>query len=99
VIPVVFHHHDQIGDRLVYIFVFFVKINTVAYVSDLYTDSPVLLSFPHFYMGDPRLRAAVEGMDEPDPELHEFYLDVQPVSTLTRIITFPAREVHTTITS
>ncbi|XP_025422540.1 scavenger receptor class B member 1 isoform X2 [Sipha flava] len=41
-------------------------------------DSPVLLSFPHFYMGDPRLRAAVEGMDEPDPELHEFYLDVQP---------------------
>ncbi|XP_050061289.1 lysosome membrane protein 2 isoform X3 [Aphis gossypii] len=41
-------------------------------------DSPVLLSFPHFYMGDPRLREAVLGMDEPDADRHEFYIDVQP---------------------
>jgi len=41
-------------------------------------DSPVLLSFPHFYMGDPRLREAVHGMDEPDADRHEFYIDVQP---------------------
>lgn len=46
----------------------------------LFLDSPVLLSFPHFYMGDPRLREAVHGMDEPDAERHEFYIDVQPVS-------------------
>lgn len=46
-------------------------------------DSPVLLSFPHFYMGDPRLREAVNGMDAPDPDRHEFYIDVQPVSAMT----------------
>lgn len=46
----------------------------------LFADSPVLLSFPHFYMGDPRLREAVLGMDEPDADRHEFYIDVQPVS-------------------
>lgn len=43
-------------------------------------DSPVLLSFPHFYMGDQRLRDAVQGMDPPDADRHEFYIDVQPVS-------------------
>ncbi|KAL0281385.1 UNVERIFIED_CONTAM: hypothetical protein PYX00_002386 [Menopon gallinae] len=41
-------------------------------------DSPIMISFPHFYMADPKLREAVEGIDEPDPEKHQFYLDVQP---------------------
>jgi len=50
------------------------------YTLCLFADSPVLLSFPHFYMGDPRLREAVHGMDEPDADRHEFYIDVQPVS-------------------
>jgi len=44
------------------------------------TDSPVLLSFPHFYMGDQKLREAVHGIDPPDADRHEFYIDVQPVS-------------------
>lgn len=39
-----------------------------------------MISFPHFYMADPKLREAVEGIDEPDPEKHQFFLDVQPVS-------------------
>uniref|UniRef100_A0A0A9Z111 Scavenger receptor class B member 1 n=1 Tax=Lygus hesperus TaxID=30085 RepID=A0A0A9Z111_LYGHE len=41
-------------------------------------DSPVMISFPHFYLADPRLRDAVEGISEPDPEKHSFWLDVQP---------------------
>lgn len=71
----IFHRSDEILSIISFIYFFFFDFQC------LYdTDSPVLLSFPHFYMGDPRLRAAVQGMDEPDPELHEFYLDVQPVS-------------------
>lgn len=45
-------------------------------------DSPILLSFPHFYMGDQSLRLAVEGIAPPEKEKHQFFLDVQPVSTL-----------------
>lgn len=47
------------------------------------TDSPILLSFPHFYMGDDRIRTAVDGISPPEASKHEFYLDVQPVSTHT----------------
>jgi len=39
-------------------------------------------------MGDPRLREAVHGMDEPDADRHEFYIDVQPVSVHYIIICF-----------
>lgn len=45
-------------------------------------DSPIMLSFPHFYLADPKLREAVEGISEPDPEKHGFWLDVQPVINL-----------------
>lgn len=41
-------------------------------------DSPVLLSFPHFYLGDEKLRSAVEGISPPLKEKHGFYIDVQP---------------------
>ncbi|KDR20477.1 Scavenger receptor class B member 1 [Zootermopsis nevadensis] len=41
-------------------------------------DSPIMLSFPHFYLADPKLRDAVEGMSPPDPEKHQLYIDVQP---------------------
>jgi hypothetical protein len=41
-----------------------------------------MLSFPHFYLADPKLREAVEGISEPDPEKHSFWLDVQPVSCI-----------------
>ncbi|KAL1117907.1 hypothetical protein AAG570_004220, partial [Ranatra chinensis] len=46
-------------------------------------DSPVMLSFPHFYLADPKLREAVEGISEPDPEKHSFWLDVQPTTGTT----------------
>ncbi|XP_077301238.1 scavenger receptor class B member 1-like [Arctopsyche grandis] len=41
-------------------------------------DSPVMLSFPHFYLADENLRTALEGVSPPDPEKHKFYVDIQP---------------------
>ncbi|XKL65381.1 hypothetical protein PGB90_008801 [Kerria lacca] len=46
-------------------------------------DSPILLSFPHFYFGDDKVRTAVEGISPPDPSKHEFYMDVQPEMGIT----------------
>ncbi|KAJ0182901.1 hypothetical protein K1T71_000877 [Dendrolimus kikuchii] len=41
-------------------------------------DSPIMLSFPHFYLADPKLLDAVEGISPPVPEKHRLYIDVQP---------------------
>lgn len=37
--------------------------------------APIMMSFPHFYLGDPILLETVEGL-KPDPEKHDGYLDV-----------------------
>jgi hypothetical protein len=42
------------------------------------TGAPIMVSFPHFYLGDPRLLEEVEGL-KPDPEKHDFYLDIHEV--------------------
>ncbi|XP_076618652.1 epithelial membrane protein isoform X1 [Colletes latitarsis] len=42
-------------------------------------ESPVLISFPHFYLADPALREAVSGISAPIEEKHQFYIDVQPM--------------------
>lgn len=42
-------------------------------------DSPVLLSFPHFYLANDSYRTAVEGISLADPEKHSLYLDVMPL--------------------
>ena len=42
------------------------------------TGAPFMISFPHFYLGDPSLLEEVEGLN-PDPEKHDFYLDVHEV--------------------
>jgi hypothetical protein len=42
------------------------------------TGAPIMVSFPHFYLGDPRLLEEVEGLS-PDPEKHDLYLDVHEV--------------------
>ncbi|CAK1546431.1 unnamed protein product [Leptosia nina] len=39
--------------------------------------APLLASFPHFYLGDPKLREPFVGL-EPKPELHDSYLDIHP---------------------
>ncbi|XP_022122012.2 lysosome membrane protein 2 [Pieris rapae] len=39
--------------------------------------APLVASFPHFYLGDPKLREPFEGL-EPNPELHDSYLDIHP---------------------
>lgn len=43
-----------------------------------FMDSPSFISLPRFYLGDARLRAAVDGMEEPVKELHEMFFDVHP---------------------
>lgn len=43
------------------------------------SDSPILLSFPHFYLADQTLRTAVEGISPPEKDKHQLYIDVQPV--------------------
>ncbi|XP_055707249.1 scavenger receptor class B member 1 isoform X1 [Phlebotomus papatasi] len=47
-------------------------------VSACQFDSPILLSFPHFYMADQSYREAVEGISPPEKEKHQLYIDVQP---------------------
>ncbi|XP_066594971.1 scavenger receptor class B member 1 [Prorops nasuta] len=47
-------------------------------VSACQYDSPVLLSFPHFYLADPALREAVTGISPPVAEKHQLFIDVQP---------------------
>ncbi|XP_021917908.1 scavenger receptor class B member 1-like [Zootermopsis nevadensis] len=37
--------------------------------------APVMISFPHFYLGDPSLLQTVEGL-KPDPQKHYGYLDL-----------------------
>lgn len=44
-----------------------------------FVDSPVLISFPHFYMADDSLRTAVDGMSPAEKDKHQFFIDVQPV--------------------
>lgn len=46
----------------------------------IFLDSPILLSFPHFYLADDSLRLAVEGISPPEKEKHQLFIDVQPVS-------------------
>jgi scavenger receptor class B protein 1 len=41
-------------------------------------DSPILLSFPHFYLADDSLRTAVNGISPPEKEKHQLFIDVQP---------------------
>lgn len=45
------------------------------------SNVPVFISFPHFYLGDPRLVAAVEGLN-PQKAVHETYLEVEPQTGL-----------------
>ncbi|KOB51995.1 Epithelial membrane protein, partial [Operophtera brumata] len=39
--------------------------------------APAMVSFPHFYLGDPKLREDVIGL-KPDPARHETYVDIHP---------------------
>ncbi|KAJ4444622.1 hypothetical protein ANN_06418 [Periplaneta americana] len=41
--------------------------------------APVVMSFPHFYLGDPALQEIVDGLN-PDPEKHDGYIDIHQAS-------------------
>ncbi|KAG6443856.1 scavenger receptor class B member 1 [Manduca sexta] len=46
-------------------------------ITDCTMGAPALVSFPHFHLGDPRLREEVTGL-QPDPVLHDSYIDFHP---------------------
>ena len=48
----------------------------------LYPGAPVVASFPHFYLGDPKYAKAFEGLN-PVKEFHQTFLDLNPVRHLT----------------
>lgn len=39
--------------------------------------APAFISLPHFFKGDAKIAAAIEGL-KPDPELHKSYVDINP---------------------
>jgi hypothetical protein len=41
--------------------------------------APIMMSLPHFYLGDPSLLETVKGL-KPDPVKHDGYLDVHEAS-------------------
>lgn len=43
------------------------------------SGAPVYISNPHFYLADPTLLDAVEGL-KPNQSIHESYFKIQPVS-------------------
>jgi len=45
-----------------------------------FEEIPVVLSKPHFLDGDESLRTNVKGM-KPNREIHDFFIDVEPVKT------------------
>jgi len=46
-------------------------------VSKCQHDTPLFISWPHFYQADPSLREKVVGLS-PQKDKHEFYIDIQP---------------------
>lgn len=47
--------------------------------------APVFVSFPHFYLADPFYLNQVEGLN-PQKDLHEFFIDLEPVCKLNTIL-------------
>lgn len=48
-------------------------------------DAPIFISFPHFYLAGKELQESLDGL-KPDPEKHDMYLDVHPVSSFIIIL-------------
>ena len=44
-------------------------------------NSPVFVSFPHFYLADPYYSNFVMGLN-PQKDLHEFHIDLEPVNII-----------------
>lgn len=44
--------------------------------------TPAFISFPHFYLADPYYLNQVDGLN-PQKELHEFHIDLEPVQKNT----------------
>lgn len=46
--------------------------------------APAFVSFPHFYEADPSYLLNIKGLN-PDQDLHEFYVAVEPVSYMASL--------------
>ncbi|XP_054258358.1 platelet glycoprotein 4-like isoform X4 [Macrosteles quadrilineatus] len=51
-------------------------------VSPCANGVPIMMSFPHFMHADPAVTAHLKGLD-PDPEKHDFFIDIQPILGFT----------------
>ena len=58
--------------------IFIIEIEIVFFLSHS-SGAPVYISNPHFYLADPDLLDAVDGLT-PNQSLHETYFKIQPVS-------------------
>jgi len=57
-----------------------IKISFLICILFLQTGAPILMSFPHFYLGSETLREPFEGLEEPEQEKHESYVDIHQVN-------------------
>ncbi|KAG8172942.1 hypothetical protein JTE90_006707, partial [Oedothorax gibbosus] len=46
-------------------------------ISTCQYGAPVVLSFPHFYFGDPSYLKGIDGL-HPNSSLHGFHMDIEP---------------------
>lgn len=45
-------------------------------------DVPVVVSFPHFYLGDEKYHQDIDGVSPPVREEHQTYVDLNPVRNI-----------------
>nr|CAD7262071.1 unnamed protein product [Timema shepardi] len=64
--------HADDTDVLIILIGFIQQIKCQAYVR---IGAPIMLSFPHFFLGDPVLTDIVNGL-QPDPSKHDMYVDM-----------------------
>nr|CAD7197107.1 unnamed protein product [Timema douglasi] len=69
--------HADDTDVLIILIGFIQQIKCQAYVR---IGAPIMLSFPHFFLGDPVLTDIVNGL-QPDPRKHDMYVDMHEALT------------------
>ena len=68
------------------LFSIFCQNNIALLVVRVFVGAPIVMSQPHFYQGAKQYKDAVRGL-HPEKELHETFVDVEPVSTSSMLLT------------
>ena len=73
---VIFKHRENVEARKIYFDIFF---SGAMYMEPCKrkNEAPLALSMPHFLNADPSYNERISGLN-PDPEKHQFYMDVMP---------------------